>query len=87
MEDEEIAVTLMKDVKGLCAEGGFHLTKFVSNSKHILLSIPEGDTRKGLHDQELRLGTLPTEKALGIHWDKKEDNALTLRKNQVQSME
>ena len=68
MEDEEIAITFMKDVKGLCAEVGFHLTEFVSNSKHVLLSIP-------------------AEKALSIHWDKKEDNALTLRKNQVQSVE
>ena len=25
VKDEEIAVTLMKDVKALCAEGGFHL--------------------------------------------------------------
>ena len=37
VKDEEIAVTLMKDVKALCAEGGFHLTKFVSNSKHLCL--------------------------------------------------
>ena len=50
MKDEEIAVTLIKDVKALCAEGGFHLTKFVSNSKHVLLSISE-DRKKGLHDQ------------------------------------
>ena len=58
VKDEEIAVTLMKDVKAFCAEGGFHLTKFVSNSKHVLLSIPEGDRRKSLHDQEsgLRIG-------------------------------
>ena len=73
VNDEEIAVTLMKDVKALCAEGRFNLTKFVSNSKRVLLSIPEGDTRKGLHDQELRRGTLPKEKALGIYWDIKED--------------
>ena len=67
MKSEEIVVTLIKYVKALCAEGGFHLTKFVSNSKHVLLPIPEGDRRKGLHDQKLRLGTLPTEKARGIH--------------------
>ena len=73
MKNEEIAVTLIKDVKALYAEGRFHLTKFVSNSKHVLLSISEEDRRKVLHDQELRLGTLPTKKALGIHWDIKED--------------
>ena len=88
VKDEEIAVTLMKDVKALCADGEFHrtkfvrflltkfvrflLTKFVSNSKHVLLSRPEGG-RKGLHDQELRLGALPTEKALGTNCDIEED--------------
>ena len=66
-KDEEIAVTLMKDVKALYAEEEFHLTKFFSNNKHVLLSIPERDRREGLHDHYLRLGTLPTEKALGIH--------------------
>ena len=73
MKDEEIAFTLMKEVKAHCAEEGFHLAKFDSNRKHVLLSMPEGDRRKGLHGQELRLGTLPTERAFGIHWDIKED--------------
>ena len=80
VKDEEIAVTLMKDVKALCAEGefhltkfvGFHLTKFVSNSKHVLISTPEGG-RKGLQDQELRLGALLSEKALGTNCGIKED--------------
>ena len=35
--------------------------------------MPERKKRKGLHDQELRLGKLPTEKALGIIWDIKGD--------------
>ena len=81
VKDDEIAVTLMKDVKVPCAEGGFHLTKFVSNSKHVLLSMPEGDRRKSLHDQESRLERstdlqrkhLSTEKALGTNFDLKED--------------
>ena len=64
----------MKYAKTLYAEGGFHLTKFFSNSKHVLLSIPEGDRGKGLHDQELRLGTLLTEKAFGVDWYMNEDN-------------
>ena len=48
VKDEEIVVTLMKYLKVFCGEGGSYLTKFVSNSKHFLLSIPEGDRRKGL---------------------------------------
>ena len=50
VKDKEIADTLIKDVKALCAEERFHLTKFVSNSKHVLLSILKWDRRKGLHD-------------------------------------
>ena len=63
----------MKDVTAMCAEGGFRLTKFASNRKDVLVSIPEGERKKGLQDQELRLGTLPTENALGIHWNIEKD--------------
>ena len=59
----------MKDTTALRTEEVFWLTKFVTNSKDVLESIPEGERREGLQDQELRLGTLPTEKTLGIHWD------------------
>ena len=59
----------MKDVTALCAEGGFLLTKFVSNNKNVLASFPERERRKCLQGQELKLGTLPTEKAFGIYWN------------------
>ena len=45
----------------------------MSNSRNVLVSIPEGETRKGLQGQELRLGTLLTEKAVGSHWNIKKD--------------
>ena len=63
----------MKDVTAMCAEGEFQFTKFVSNSKDVLVSIPEGERRKGLQDQELRLVILPTEKPLGIYWNIEKD--------------
>ena len=66
VQDEQKAIKLMKDVTAMCAEGGFRLKKFGSNSKDVLVSIPERERRKGLQDQELRLGTLPTEKALAF---------------------
>ena len=54
----------MKDVTAMRSEGGFPLTNFASNRKDVLVSIPEGERRKGLQNQEL-----PTEKALGFHWN------------------
>ena len=39
--NEDIAVQLIKKVTGMCHEGGFNLTKFTSNSKRVLQSIPE----------------------------------------------
>ena len=73
VQDDQTAIKLMKDVATICAEAGFQLIKFVSNSKDVLLSIPEGERMKGLQDQELRLGTLPTGKALDIHWNIEKD--------------
>ena len=35
------AITLVKNVRGMCRGGGFRLTKFVSNSKEVLISTPQ----------------------------------------------
>ena len=64
----ESAKELVKDVMNMCKAGGFHLTKFISNSKKLLLSIPESHRRIGVTDQDLS-GQLPNEKAFGICWE------------------
>ena len=46
--------------------------KLCENSKNVLASILEEGKRKALKDHELRLGNLPTEKALGIHQNTEE---------------
>ena len=54
----------------MCADGGFWLTKFVSNQIEVLESIPEEDRRTGVKDVYLNSGTnFPTEKAIGVNWN------------------
>ena len=38
-DDEDKAIKLIKEVKAMCASGGFTLTKFLCNSKKVLQSI------------------------------------------------
>ena len=64
VENEDKAIRLMKDVKSMCQEGGFNLTKFASNSKRVLRSIPEKDRKIGVKNDLLE--TLPEEGALGV---------------------
>ena len=59
VDDEDKARKLIKEVKA----GGSRLTKFLSNSKKVLQSIPEDDKRTGVKDKDL-VGNFPSEKLL-----------------------
>ena len=63
VENEDKAIRLMKDVKLMCQEGAFNLTKFASNSKRVLQSVLEKDRKMGIKNSDL-LGSLPKETAL-----------------------
>ena len=67
-----MAKQLVKDVISMCKSGGFNLTKFVSNSKELLQSIPEQQRQQGTKDQDLP-GDVPTDKVLGICWNIADD--------------
>ena len=41
VKDLDTAKTLVKNVINMCKSGGFNLTKFISNSRELLTSIPE----------------------------------------------
>ncbi|XP_051785426.1 uncharacterized protein LOC127528747 [Erpetoichthys calabaricus] len=65
---EEQAIKLTKDLQALCLKGGFHLTKWVSNNREVLLSIPEEDRAHEQNDLDLSHSLLPTECALSVQW-------------------
>ena len=41
------AASIIHNVVAMCAADGFNLTKFTSNRKDVLLSIPNEERRKG----------------------------------------
>ena len=51
-QNEDKAITLIKDVKLMCQEGSFYLTKFASSSETVLQSIPENDRKMGVKNSE-----------------------------------
>lgn len=67
VETSDQAVSLVQELIALCARG-FHLTKWVSNSKTVLLSIPDNEKAPGVKDLDLSHNTLPMERALGVQW-------------------
>ncbi len=62
------AITLYKDLKALCASGGFNLTKWISNNREFLAFLPESDKAKEVQAVGLSKDALPSERALGVLW-------------------
>ena len=54
--------------------GGFKLTKFISNSREVLTTIPQERHHQKIKDQDLSIGDLPVERALGVHWNIENDH-------------
>ncbi|XP_076839331.1 uncharacterized protein LOC143484479 [Brachyhypopomus gauderio] len=70
---DEDAITLVNDLRALCNSGGFTLTKWMSNSRKVLLSIPEEHRASKMKDLDLRHDALPVERTLGVQWDTEMD--------------
>lgn len=68
VKDKKSAIKLGKDVKGICAKGGFNLTKFICNDRDVLKSIPEDQRSKEVKTLDLQQDELPIERALGVQW-------------------
>ena len=63
----DTAITLADQLSKLLQNGGFRLTKWVSNSKKVIESIPQSERAKSV--KLLGFDRLPSERALGIQWN------------------
>ena len=64
VDDPKSAMILVKNIVDMCKSGGFHLTKFISSNRKLLID----QRRNGVKNADL-IGGLPAEKALGIQWN------------------
>ena len=65
VDDPKIAIILVKNVVDMCKVRRFHLTKFISNNRELLVSTPKDQSRHGVKNADL-IGDLPTGKTFGI---------------------
>jgi hypothetical protein len=53
IKSPDSAIKLISDVRAMCQAGGFRLTKFVSNDRQIIESIPVDDRAKDIRSIDL----------------------------------
>ena len=74
LKSEDSAIKLIKKLKAMCAESGFNIIKFVSNSKRLLQAISDNDRKTGMKDNSLCYDLLH-EQALGVLRNGKSDTS------------
>lgn len=65
---EDAATEPIKGIRQTCAEGEFHLTKFICNHRSVLESIPKEERSKKVKALDQHCDKLPIECALGVQW-------------------
>ena len=71
--NEDIGIQLVRELRDLCKLGGFRLTKWLSNSKAVLETIPEEEKAAGVRDLDMSKEALPIERTLGLSWNADKD--------------
>ncbi|XP_064650125.1 uncharacterized protein LOC135501515 [Lineus longissimus] len=74
IESEAKAVALIKELRKICQEGGFKLTKWLSNRRSVLDFVPTEERSKGAKTLNLDEDDLPTERTLGVTWQVETDS-------------
>ncbi|XP_070566927.1 uncharacterized protein [Ptychodera flava] len=69
--NSSVAKKFVEEITSLLSEGGFQLTKWISNSREVLSSIPAAERAPSV--MNLDLSDLPVDRALGLQWDVEED--------------
>ncbi|XP_056307490.1 uncharacterized protein LOC130219206 [Danio aesculapii] len=67
------AIKLASELRELLSCGGFRLTKWLSNSKEVMKTIPAELWANSLHEVNLDQEDLPYERTLGVLWDVERD--------------
>ena len=73
VESHEKAISSVDQLGNVLARGGFNLTKWVSNSRAVLKTIPRQHRASGVQDLDLGSEILPVERALGVRWNVESD--------------
>ena len=66
VKSDEDAIRQVRDLTELLKKGGFRLTKWLSNSRTVVESVPESERAMSVKD--LDFDRIPIERALGVHW-------------------
>ncbi|XP_033099342.1 uncharacterized protein LOC117102986 [Anneissia japonica] len=66
--DQMKTVRMIKDLSNLCLDGGFRLTKWLSNDKEMLNTVPEAERAPELKSLDLNNDDLPTGRTMGVQW-------------------
>ena len=69
--DEQKAIKLAKELISIMKEGGFRLTKFLSNSEKVIKALPNSEVAKSTED--FQFADEVNERTLGMCWSLKKD--------------
>ena len=67
------AIKLVTELKTVCSDGGFNLTKWSCNRREVLEEIVTEHRSKELRNLDLDSAQLPVERTLGILWNPEDD--------------
>jgi hypothetical protein len=70
-ENEQVAINTAEQLQ-LLSKGGFRLTKWLSNSRKVIKSVPELERSKSFKEV-IHFADLPTERALSVLWNVEAD--------------